>query len=188
VNACKTANDGKDARVQDEPPLVAILKPPSHLTRAELGEFEKLIREGGQVEGRGLKELIAEALVLAFVKSGGAMIAVGALKKPRARYTQKIAKASDYPELTVFKAELGWMHTIPAHQGKGHARRICQALTSICSDGMFATTNTENGGMRHLLETAGFVEVGKPYRSSLHSEELLSVWVREARADITHGN
>jgi hypothetical protein len=109
----RTARGGETKRG----PVPQILsKRPSNCSKAELDAFEKLVKQGGEVTGQGLRERILRAEWLVFtVEEDGTFSGISALKTPNDSYKRNIfRKAGAQPGAPGSVWEPGsWVDPIP---------------------------------------------------------------------------
>lgn len=148
----------------------------SKLSKSDLNTCIAIIRQGKAVDWQSaLNELpIATAVVLA--RKGAVIVGVGAIKRERLQYAQRVAKNSKYafPPETL---ELGYVAVDKGHRKKGLSHRITDALLSIYDRRLFATTYDKY--MKRTLTNAGFAKKGKQWKGRKH---MLSYWEIRAEA------
>lgn len=155
-----------------------VLKPPAECTDAELRDFRTLVVEAGEVQTAGLDELIGRAHLLAFVGSDWAIVAVGALKRPRDAHRARVFKkaaSSVGPE--PYSLELGWISVGAQRRRQGLGTMVSVQLCKVVEGPLYATARADNDGMRHILEGLGFRQEGKPYAGR---NETLALYLRGA--------
>jgi GNAT superfamily N-acetyltransferase len=161
--------------------LTSSIFSPSECTADALADFEKLVVEGAAVDPQGLTQRIRNAFRLLFLRtSDGQLVGVGALKRPRPGYRNKVftnAQATAAPD--EYPVELGWVVVVKTHQGRGLSTRIVGELLPFAkNENIFATTRADERVMRYASDH-GFEMNGKPYPSG-HGYDLL-LYLREAR-------
>ena len=147
--------------------LTSSIFSPSDCTAQALGDFEKLVIEGGAIGPQGLTQRIRNAFRLLFLRtSDGQLIGVGALKHPRPAYRHKVfANARATTPSDEYRVELGWVVVAKTHQGRGLSTRIVgELLTFAKNENVFATTRADERVMRYASDH-GFEINGKPYPS-----------------------
>ena len=153
---------------------------PSKWLPRVLAEFEALVLAGGEVAGVGLRNRIAEAQSLACHFVENQLVAIAALKNPRASYMTKLRERTGY-DLTQerYRYEVGWVYVAPEHRGAKLSRSLMETcLTVAGTAGMFATTRKDNVPMQRTLQRYGFAQVGTSYKSE-RGDVLLKLFVRE---------
>lgn len=153
-----------------------IKRTPKECTKTELDMFERLVKEGGEVDSEGLRQRIENAVYLAWIEADdGNVIGVGAIKKPYAQYRSSVFKragSSEVPNQYAF--ELGWVFIIPACRGKGLSTPLIKRLLSSAENGsIFATTRENNEAMKAILANFEFQKSGEPYNSSNGNHKLV---------------
>jgi len=147
--------------------LTSSIFSPSDCTGEALADFEKLVLEGGAVNPQGLTQRIRNAFRLLFLRtSDGRLVGVGALKRPRPSYRNRVfANAQATAASDEYRVELGWVVVAKTHQGQGLSTRIVGELLSFAKDeNIFATTRADQRVMRYASDH-GFEINGKPYPS-----------------------
>jgi predicted GNAT family N-acyltransferase len=154
-------------------------KSPSDCSQRELAEFEKLVKQGGEVAGASLTDGILRAVALVFMTEGGTLQGIAGLKSPAASYRAKIsARAGVALPSTTLPYELGWVYIVTDAQGKKQSRPLVQnAIAAANGRGMFATSRDGKDAMHHVLTTEGFVRSGKPYLAA-NGEDNINLFVR----------
>lgn len=151
-------------------------------SQVELGEFFDLVASAGKVATAGLRGRLQEARSLAFLRLDGVLVGVAGLKRPNQGYRQRVAVSSgeSLPEPT-YAFELGWVSVAPAAVG-GKSMALCEPLILLtATDGVFATTGTDNGRMQTTLGKLGFARVGAEWKSK-EADEMLCLFVKKATA------
>jgi RimJ/RimL family protein N-acetyltransferase len=160
-----------------------IKRTPKECTITELDMFEKLVKEGGEVNSEGLRLRIEDALCLAWIEADdGKVIGVGAIKRPYEQYRSSVFKKAGSEEVAIqFALELGWVFISPAFRGKGLSTPLIKKLLSSAENGsIFATTRENNEAMKAILANFGFQESGEPYKSSIGNHKLVLFIMRDA--------
>jgi len=153
---------------------------PPDCTEQALSEFEKLVIEGGAVNPQGLAHRIREASRLLFLRaSDDQLVGVGALKRPRADYRDKVfadARATVSPDQ--YPVELGWVVVTKSHQGRRLSTRIVgQLLPFAKNENIFATTRADERVLSFAFDY-GFKMNGEPFPSG-HGYDLV-LYLRNA--------
>ncbi len=146
-----------------------ILKTPQKCSETELNGFEKLVKEGGEVSSRGLRNRIMNAMNLSWIEEkGDNIIGVGAIKRPSPEYRSSVFKKAGSSEVpNLYEFELGWVFIIPAYRGNHLSTPLIQSLlTSSGNKPIFATTRDNNEAMKAILVKFGFKDSGRPYLSN----------------------
>lgn len=145
--------------------MEAITKIPKDCSGAELDTFERLVRQGSEVGGDGLRKRIEQAEHLVFIYDGEC-IAVGAIKSPNTNYKHRVFKKSGVNNPDRFGLELGWLYVAENSRKKGIGRILMQNIVSALTDKRcFATTREDNAPMHSLFGEFGFLKLGNPYKS-----------------------
>ena len=151
----------------------------------DLEGFRILIESGEEVDPRGLIDRIANASKLVFRHgTDGEVIGIAALKIPNPGYRQDVfANAGSRRFSNCFAFELGWVFVVPKHRHMGIATEVVRsALRAANEAAVFATTRTDNGAMRRLLEGLDFAAEGATYSSS-RGPHSLQLFIRLAGND-----
>lgn len=164
---------------------LVMLKVPDDCSDRELERFEGLVRQGGEVQPRGLSGRIRQAAALTFAFHEDRLVAVAALKKPTNGYRVGVFQKAGVAPPESGALELGWVFVLPDCRGRGLAGRVV-ADTLVASEGagVFATTRSDNHTMRKVLEGQNFVGIGQAYQSVRGGYDL-SLFVRPAPAPST---
>jgi GNAT superfamily N-acetyltransferase len=130
---------------------------PGDLSEAERAACVAMIETAGAVRRGSIAEEIAAAQLLSVVRSGGEIVGVGAIKRIRRPYAQKIASRCgvSFPSET---PELGYVAVDPKHRGNGLSHRLAKELVGKHSGPLFATTSSDR--MIGTLTDAGFKQKG----------------------------
>lgn len=142
---------------------------PADLSARDLDEFRLLVLSCGEVQPRGLADLIATAYRLARVHEGGQLLGVAGLKVPRVTYRNRVFKAAGTDtDAAAFGLEFGWVCVRADVRDVGVGSLVtAEALGAAGGHPVFATCRTENAPMQHVLRKNGFVQLGEPYLSKL---------------------
>lgn len=142
-------------------------KHPKDCQESEIDAFYSLVAEGGEVITNGLHARIKEAESLVFVRIEGAIVGIGAIKKPSSNYFSSVFNKAEVPfKVPDFTFELGWIYVTPSARGKGLGNKIMIQLTETLGNRIcFATTRAANQAMESLFKTYSFNQLGKKYKS-----------------------
>ncbi|MEM1293714.1 MAG: GNAT family N-acetyltransferase [Verrucomicrobiota bacterium] len=149
-------------------------KSPQHCSAVELDEFERLVKEGGEVDPKGLRRRIEKAERLVFCGSNP-VLGVGAVKNPVERYkTSVFTKAGVLDRMDDHKFELGWLYVSPEARGMGVGNHLMEAAIQVSAEGgIFATTRSNNDAMHYLFQKYAFEKVGTEYKSAKGDHTLV---------------
>jgi len=150
---------------------------PSEFSLKELEEFAHLVSTGGKVSMVGLPGRLRKAHLLATLHGAeGALLATAGLKHPEPAYRERVSKKSGTPiPSEKFPLELGWVVVRPSALG-GKSLLLSSALLEAApTQGIFATTGTENGRMQSTLGKLGFERHGNEWES-VEGDELLCLF------------
>lgn len=153
-----------------------IYKRPSSCSKAELGAFETLLKEGGEVPSQGLHERVLRAEWLVFaLEEDGTLSGISALKKPNDSYKKKVfRKAGTELKPDDFPFEAGWLFVDPGFRGKKYSRLLLDAVIRLAaSNSVYATTRENNELMRRTNRHCGLMDTGSPYTSEEGDYRLL---------------
>lgn len=146
---------------------------PGDLTDAEMKACIGLVSAGGAVQKRFAEAGLRNARLLAVVRKGNEVVAVGAIKRVRHDCAAGKAKASGH-KCPTGTPELGDVARHPVHQGHGFAPRIVAALVAEYAGPLFATTDSQ--GMKAALGGANFQAKGREWKGE---RGKLSLWLKE---------
>lgn len=78
-------------------------------TNADLVAFERLVKEGGEVDPNGLRGRMQRAEKLVFINAGKC-VAVGAIKNPNEGYKARVFRKAGVAGAEHYHFELGWLY------------------------------------------------------------------------------
>ena len=158
-----------------------VTKQPGECTASEFKKILALVIAGGEVAAGGLENRARQAELFALLSSNKEIVGIAALKNPAAAYRAYVSTASGASLVrSSLPYELGWVYVSPQYRGVGYAQELCLRLINSAGPfGLFATSNTENASMHHVLFKLGFVGAGTPYRSR-RGEHQLQVFIKPA--------
>jgi hypothetical protein len=161
--------------------FLAVGRSPSDCNDAEIGDFMVLVVAGGEVSPQGLEQRVRSAARLVFLTVGCCLCGVAALKRPESAYRKRIASSSCIAlPAQQFPYELGWVFVMPSMRGRHFSIDLTrEALSSVGSEGVFATSRTDNSGMHATLSKFRFAASGKPYASG-RGNHRLQLFVRQS--------
>jgi len=154
----------------------AVSKHPAECSSAELGAFERLINEGGEVVAEGLRQRIMEAERLVFLKEGdGTLSAVAALKRPIGSYKRTVFRKAKSPENpNDFPCEVGWIFVKPDFRGRHYSRLLLEKVLQLAGDrNVYATTRENNDRMQTTQVRCGLTQSGLAYTSDQGDYKLV---------------
>lgn len=151
--------------MSDQKSIVA--QPPGSFSEAELEDFIAMVRAGGEVGDTVLEQNIRSAKRLVFLRQGGCLRGIAALKNPLLSYREKIEeKTSIELKASQFPFELGYVFVLPSARRQGLSMELTDAaLLASEGKGVFATSRTDNDGMHVTLGKFSFVKAGPTYKS-----------------------
>ncbi len=115
-------------------------KPPSEFTLGEIYQLSQLINSGGAVHTVGL-QIVTQAQQIATCTYDNKTIGVGAIKKPKAEYIQKVFKnAGLEQDFSSFYYEIGWLSVDPIFRGQQISATLNHMLLDQLHGPIFATT------------------------------------------------
>jgi GNAT superfamily N-acetyltransferase len=169
-----------------------IAQPPRDFAEPEIQDFIALVRAGGEVGDAALEENVRNAECLVFVRQTSCLVAVAALKNPKASYRKNIhTKAGVAVNSDSFPFELGYIFVLPSARNQGIGAMLCESALSPAGErGVFATARTNNDGMNVILPKFNFSKAGEPYTSG-RGDHQLQLYLRPATkkpvtADVSH--
>jgi len=146
----------------------------------EIKAFCAHVNSGEEVARLSPDWVLGHGVKLAFVRTGGALAAVGALKRPDQNYHQGcFRKANIASRWSDYPIELGWIYCDEAYRG-GMSYKIIDALTQGPEGGQswYATVRTDNPAMLHPLGKRHFESAGTPYKSVEHPAAKIRLLLR----------
>lgn len=156
----------------ENPQIVA--KAPAACSDVEIADFVALVLAGGEVAPHGLENRVRSAERIAFLRENGCLLGVAGLKYPSQSHRSKVAELSGVPlPSKEFPFELGWVFIRPSARNRRLSVPLCRPLIEAAvSQGVFATSRTENDGMHRTLCKLGFIPAGAAYKSPRGSHQL----------------
>ena len=152
---------------------ITVMKP-TECTEAERQNFFSFIVAGREVTEQGLKERIKKAEALVFLKQDNVLKGIAAVKKPESSYQRRVfKKACATAQPGDFLFELGWVFVHPSSRGFGFSHKLVKAALGKFSQGIFATSRSDNTLMHKTLKTHGFLSHGKAYTSTIGNHKLI---------------
>ncbi len=157
------------------------IKKPSDCTPTELGSFESLVLQGGEVQQQGLQARIQQARLLGFAYRNSELVSIAAVKRPTNHHSSDVFRSSgSQASLAEFQHEYGWAFTVQSDRGLGHATRLLdQLLASDPTLAIWATTREDNVSIHQVLMRHGFARSGTPFLSE--RGRYLVLWIRPSR-------
>jgi hypothetical protein len=148
---------------------------PVDLTAAEIERCTTIVIEGEAItDPASVKKWLPQSVVLAVVRKGAEIVAVGAIKPARPPYARQVATASEYTFADDLP-ELGYVARDPVHRNNRFSPRIVAALLERHGRGpIWATTSSAT--IKAALTDAGFRNQGKEWGKP---SGRLSLWLRE---------
>jgi GNAT superfamily N-acetyltransferase len=164
--------------MKEQEPIIT-LNTPSECSRYDLDRFRRMVLEAGEVQEAALDGLIARADTLAFLRVGGAIVGIGALKRPRHQHVRGVFRSAHAKnEASEFNFELGWLVVGKAHRGHSYSRRIVKALvTRAEGQKIYATSITTRIAMHKALIGSNFERAGLDWQSKHRPDERLFLFV-----------
>lgn len=155
---------------------------PNEVEQPEAARFKAMVEASGEVNSHTFPALYQQARSLCFVRVGGELAGVGALKRPyQAHRNGVFASAQASLPADLFTFELGWFHVLDAFKGRRLSSRMVSALMAH-TDGtsVYATSRANNVAMHAALERHGdFIREGRDYPSQ-RTHTPLCLFVRLA--------
>lgn len=143
---------------------------PAKVCAPDEAAFQAMVVAAREVTPATLPTLYKNAEALAFARSGGVLVGVGALKHPFDSHRESVFRhARSNLSPASFAYELGWFHVIESFQGKHISSRMVQVLMPWAAGGsVYATSRVNNERMHHaLIRHGGFVKEGGDFASTL---------------------
>ena len=158
-----------------------VAQSPGDFGESEMQDFIAMVRAGGEVGDAVLEENVRNASCLVVVRQDACLVAVAALKNPKANYRKNIyTKTGVALDAHDFPFELGYIFVLPSARNQGIGLKLCNAaLSRVRGKGIFATARTNNDGMHVILPRFGFSKIGKRY-SSARGGHQLQLFLRHA--------
>lgn len=148
---------------------------PAELSNEEFACIERLISQGGEVPRAGLGDRMKTAEALVCHREEGCPAGVAALKNPAPTYKQKVfGKAGVAEDHRSYRFELGWIYIQPQFRGRKLSQVLVKAaLRKAGTEGVYATTRSNNEAMQNTLRRFGFTQLGTAYQPERGNHELV---------------
>jgi hypothetical protein len=162
-------------------PVQVVCRSPDDCHGSEVEDFVALVLAGGEVTEGGLEDRVRSAISLVFLTIGCCLCGVAALKRPEASYRARVSSNSGFalPE-PQFPYELGWVFIMPSARGRRFSVDLTRAaLSGAATDGVFATSRSDNKAMHATFAKFDFLSKGHPWKSR-RGDYLLQLFVRAA--------
>jgi predicted GNAT family N-acyltransferase len=152
---------------------------PATFSQDERRHFCELVELGGEVDTIALEQNVTNARALVFARSNGRVLGVGAIKRPKSTYREKVANDSGFNlSCDLYPFELGYIFVQEEARGWGLSHQIVSAaLNETDGQNIFATARADNQGMLRALCRASFLQVGHDY-SGRNSRTLIRLLVK----------
>ena len=153
---------------------------PANLQAKDLLEVERIVLEGGEVNPRNVRDRLQQAVLIARLRDGDAVVAVAVVKRPAPSNVRNLRKKSSYESLSADFLELGYISVHPQHQRKKLGKWITsevvkQVSAEIPNLKLFATARKDS--VRHILSLNGFHQEGRQWPSTEHPGSNLDLWI-----------
>ena len=134
--------------------------------------FAEALKRQGKGQGN-LQEKADRCKWLCIARIDNEVVGIGAIKvKTESDFSEHKASLADLS--SEFAWELGYLFTEPAHTGKGIGKHVARVLVEAYGGGnlMASTDMSANPAMVRILESLGFRQYGKPWKSAIHKNYL----------------
>ncbi|HUO00392.1 MAG TPA: GNAT family N-acetyltransferase [Bradyrhizobium sp.] len=148
---------------------------PGDLSKAERAECAAIIEAGGAVRRGSIAEEIEAARLISLARLNGKIVGVGAIKRIRKPYAEKIAFRSGV-SFSPETPELGYVAIDPEHQGEGLSHRLAEELVAKHSESLFATTSSQR-----MIATLTGAELKQKGHQWPGQNAQLSFWWKDDR-------
>jgi len=137
----------------------------TNCSNEEIKTIASLIIRGGEVNTQTLDQKLRRAISIGVVKDNNKIIGTASIKLPKKTYLRNVfVKSNSETIQEKFRYELGYIFVDPDYRGKHLGYSLCKCLIdSFGEHSLFATTRTDNGPMRHILQLLGFQATGNFY-------------------------
>lgn len=152
---------------------------PAEFTLAQRAAIMELVRKGGEVNSDTLPGLVNRAEALATACMDGALVGVGAVKRPYPTHRSHVFQAAkvDLPPAD-YAFEIGWVFVHPNARGLGLSGRLLAVLMPYVEVARaYATSRIDNTPMHATLSRFGFRGVGVAYPSK-QNDTPIQLFVR----------
>jgi hypothetical protein len=163
---------------------IITLKPPVDCSRHDLDRFRQMVLEAGEVQAAGFDDRIGRAEILTFLRVGGEIVGVGALKRPGRKDSRGVFKNGRAKNAAdEFGLELGWVVVENAHRGHFYSRRIAEALVAHANGRkIYATSVTTRIAMHKALTGCSFERDGVEWQSKRRPDQHLFLFVHNGHS------
>lgn len=140
---------------------------PSLCTQADISAFCDLVRQGDEVEGRGLEVRVEGAKAVACLYVDRQLVGVAALKQPTKADRDRVLRKAGVPDAAAFfDLELGWVFVPEAYRDRKYSRVLsAAALNQSQRRPTGATTRADSIPMQKTLEHLSFGRLGDSWGS-----------------------
>ncbi len=143
-------------------------KQPSKCSKRELDTFEDMVKRGGEVATKGLRDRVERAEWLVFLYAENeALAGIAAVKRPKDSYKDKIFRKAKAAENSAdYGLEVGWIFIDEDFRRRGYSRHLLEAALKLARGSpVFVTTREGNVAMRKTISHCGMRESGGAYAS-----------------------
>ena len=157
------------------------VKDPAECSTRELDQFRNFVVKGGEVARGGLTARIRDAEALAFLTVQGTLAAIAALKNPAENYKRGVFERAGLTQsIDFYRYELGWVFVAEQFRNNGFSSQILkELLASADSQGVYATSTTDNEAMHKSLQHQAFCRTGESWPSTNQPAKRLCLFVRD---------
>lgn len=147
---------------------------PDDCSPHDIETFIRIAAKGDEVELADIERGVRRAHTLFWIVQDNAICAVAALKKPNESYCKRVfSKAGHRDSHEIFQLELGYIFVEETARHRGYAKTlVAHVIHALDGKAVYATTRSDNVGMKKILFSCGFQKCGTDYKSARTSVKL----------------
>jgi RimJ/RimL family protein N-acetyltransferase len=143
-------------------------------------DIVNLIKIGNEANAELILERLENSLVTAWLQLENRIVGTATIKRPEVAYRTYVfgQAALNFPPETI-TLELGYIFIDSEFRKQGYTWQMCHALINLISEQtVFATTRTDNLGMKAILQKLHFISEGNTYENRSKTK-FLQLYVRK---------
>lgn len=143
-------------------------------------DIVNLIKIGNEANSELIMERLENSLVTAWLQLENRIVGTATIKRPELAYRAYVLGQAAFHFLPeTITLELGYIYIESEFRKQGHAWQMCHALMNLISEEtVFATTRTDNLGMKAILHKLHFNSEGNTYENRSKTK-FLQLYVRK---------
>jgi hypothetical protein len=142
-------------------------------------EIVNLIKIGNEANAELVLNRMESSLLTAYIRGDIGIIGTATIKRPELDYrTYVIDQACLSKSPKNIPLELGYVFISPSFRNQGLALKLCKSLVGLIpKQAVFATTRSDNEGMKAILQELDFNQEGIAYENRSKTK-LLQFYIR----------